>query len=212
MTRFFILIAFLTVLAVPAAAQERDTIGNTSFGFRFGYTGSSGEWNTVRYAPGVKLLTPGITAGADVTFALSDRVGLVLNGSFQRFDGSDWEEYTASRGDVVRVSATCFSVAVLLRPYLGINRPNLVWIEFGPAALFPSGEESINGSVYQYDFFSSTKFGGEGAIAYERMIGEQTAVMIRAGALVFPTGFSYADGQAFTMTVFPVSAGIRLYY
>jgi hypothetical protein len=205
----FVLLA-AAALAAPSAAQEPEAPARNSFGLRVGYAASSGEWNKVRYAPHVTLLDGGVTVGANVAIALSDRLSLVVSGGYEPLDGSDWEAFAGTEGDIVQASASFVSLGALLRPYLKATGPNLVWVEFGPAVLFPTGEERFNGTLYQYDFFSSMKFGAECAVGFERMLGDRTAVSLRAGALIFPTGVSYADGESFTMIALPVTAGVEI--
>lgn len=207
-----VLLVALAFFAPPSNGQDAGPAASNSFGFRLGYAPGAGDWNRVRFAPEVALLSSGVTFNADLSFALSDRLSLVIDGGYAQLDGGDWEAYAAQQGDEVRVTASYATIAVLLRSFLRADRPDFLWIECGPAALFPDGEERFNGTVYRYDFFSSAKVGGQGAFGYERMLGERVSATLQAGALLFPSGVSYADGAEFTMIIFPITAGVRVYY
>ena len=209
MKPLFALLILAILIPAGASGQAIDSSRRSSIGLRIGYLFTAGEWNSVRYAPEIRFLKGGFSVGADFEIPLTDKLSLAIDGGYQPLDGSDWEAYARSRGDEVAISAAFVYLGVLLRPYLKAGGPDIFWCEFGPAVLFPGGEERFNGAFYTYDFFNSTRFGGEGAVAYGRMLSDQVAVSLRIAGMVIPSGISYADGESRTLIAFPLTLGLR---
>ena len=209
---------FLTILACiiglvsGVSGQSKDDSARNSIGVRIGYSLSAGDWNKSRVAPDVSLFKGSFTFGGDLEFRLSERLTLAIDGGYGPLNGSDWETYTAGTGDTVSVSASIGYAGILLRPYLKISGPDLIRLQVGPVMLFASGHETVNGRTYNDDFFRSVKFGGEGGIEYDRMLGDNVAASLNVAAIVIPSGVEYADGESRTVIALPVTLGVRFYY
>jgi len=100
----------------------------------------------------------------------------------------------------------------LIRPYLKVGGPDILRLELGPVMLCPSGSENFNGINYNYDFFSSVKFGGMGGIKYDRMLSEYMAASLSFAGIFVPSGISYADGESRTVIALPLTLGLRFYF
>lgn len=213
-SRSMILLGFVCMMAArPQILCQTDDerIGN-SFGVRAGYSFSFGDWARARVAPDVRLFKGSIVFGADLEFGVSRRLAIAVEGGYAPLDPGEWESLARTRGSNLNISASFVHVAILLRPYLKISQPDLIRIELGPVAVFPSGRETVGGKTYEYAFFESARIGGEGGIAYERLVGESVAVSLRAALIVIPSGVTYADGFSYTMIALPVTVGVRFLF
>jgi hypothetical protein len=66
--------------------------------------------------------------------------------------------------------------------------------------------------VFEYDFFSTTRIGGEGGVEFERLLGGDFALTVRLSVIVVPSGVSYADGETRTLISLPATAGVRMFF
>jgi hypothetical protein len=210
----FSLIVMCGALITPAAILGQTDTGfvKSSLGISIGRSWMGGDWSKSRIAPAVNLFTGGLALEADLEFRLSDRLTLAVIGSYAALDGSDWENYTRSKGDNVSVRASMILAGVMLRPFIKTSKPDLIRVEFGPVALFASGEESFQGRVYAYDFFSSFKIGARGGIEYDRVLSDDIAISVRVAGIFVPSGIEYGDGESRTVIALPVTAGIRFFF
>jgi hypothetical protein len=201
------------LLPFSGVAQDIEETGvQSSLGIRVGYGLPLGDWATSRVAPEVQLFTGSVAFEGDITIPLGQKWGLVLGGGYMPLNGSKWEEYAYSKGDAVSVSGSLAEVSISFRPYLAATPPNLVAFEFGAVGLFASGEETVNGEHYTYDFFSTFRFGLLGALEYDRIVSKGIALTLRAGVVVAPAGVNYADGESRTIIYMPLTAGIRFMF
>ncbi|MBI1805061.1 MAG: hypothetical protein HY033_08885 [Ignavibacteriae bacterium] len=211
------LIGLVGTLVVSSGVSSQ-TIADSdrnSLGLRIGYSFSMGDWTKVRKVPSlpeVNLFKEQITFGADLEFRLSDRLTLSLDGGYEQLDGSEWEAYTRTTGDTVSVTASFGYAGILLRPYLKISKPDIIRVEVGLVMLFASGNEITDGRLYNYDFFGSVRFGGEGGIEYDRMLGDNIAASLRVAGIFVPSGVEYGEGESRAVIALPVTLGIRFYY
>jgi hypothetical protein len=214
--------AWRLLLAVPCLsliltgsgwAQDSVNTGlKTSIGLRLGYGIPTGDWATSRVAPEIQMFTGGITYGGDITIRVAEHWALVFGASHSVLSGSNWESYTREKGDVVSVSATLSDVSISLRPFLMITPTDQISLEFGAAGLFAGGNEVVDGQRYEYDFFSTFRFGFQGAVQYDRLLSNAVAITIRGGGVIAPGGMNYADGESRTILIFPICAGFRFMF
>ena len=198
--------------ATTARCQPEIRSARSSFALRGGYGFAAGNWASSRVAPGVSLFAGGGEFGADLELAVSDRVTIAVEGGYGTLSGSQWEEYVRSRGDNLNVTASMAYCGLLLRPHIRLSGSDVLKLEVGPLVLFPSGSETIRGRVFEYDFFSTTRMGGEGGVEYERLLGGDFALTVRLAVIVVPSGVSYADGERRTLVSLPASAGVRVFF
>ena len=201
------------ILSGAVWAQDAEESGvRTSIGLRAGFGVPVGDWSKSRIAPEVQHFTGGFSYGGDITVRLGKNWGLVFAGGQTILSGSEWEQYAESKGAIVSVSASLTDVSISLRPYLLASPPDLLSLEFGAAGLFADGSEMVDGERYEYDFFSTFRFGFQGALEYDRVISDKVAFTIRSGVVVAPDGMNYADGEARTVVYFPLTAGVRFLF
>ncbi|HUI66144.1 MAG TPA: hypothetical protein VL126_14970 [Bacteroidota bacterium] len=200
------------ILFVPSRGHSQDAqeLTSNSFGLRIGYTFSEGDWSKSRVAPNIVQFRGGLTLGADLEFALSKGLAIVLDGGYEQLDGSDWANYVRSKGEYLSVNAWFAHGGLLLKPYLIATPQDMLGLELGGVALFGNGSETYQGVVYQYDFLKSFHVGFEAGIEYDRRISEKVAVTIRGGGIFVPGGVGYADGEDRTVISLPVTLGIRI--
>ena len=207
-----LLAAAAVFLLLPFSGQGQDTVATgarSSIGFRAGYGIPLGEWAKSRIAPEVQMFSGGVSVEGDISFRLGQKWALAVGGSYTKLSGSNWEEHTKSYGDVVGVNASIATVSISFRPHLMTSSNNLLFFELGVTGIFASGDEVVNGEHYAYDFFSDFRFGGQAALEYDRLVSDDIAFTLRAGAVVGPNAMSYADGESRTIIYVPLMAGIR---
>jgi len=73
---------------------------------------------------------------------------------------------------------------------------------------FPSGRETFQSTIYNYDFMK-IKFGYQIGIELDRYLGSNVAIAVSVSGLIIPNGIEYADGLSYTVMGVPVTAGIR---
>ena len=212
-TKTFLIILICTLtFSLTSLAQPQQDSARTSLGLHAGYAFSEGDWSKSRVVPDVNLFKGRFTFGGDLEFRLSNRLSLAVDGGYEQLDGSEWEEYVRAHGDTLNVSASFGYIGVLIQPYLKVGGPDILRLEVGPVILFPSGSEKFNGINYNYDFFSSVKFGGMGGIEYDRMLSDYMAASLKVVGIFIPSGISYADGESRTVIALPVTLGLRFYF
>jgi hypothetical protein len=101
--------------------------------------------------------------------------------------------------------------SVLLRPYLRNTAPDLIMLDIGPLILLARGSEKIDARTFDYDFFGTVRWGGQGALEYCRCLGQSFGVSLRLAGIVVPSAIQYADGESRTLVAFPVTIGVRLF-
>ncbi len=199
-------------LAFAAHAQGTSDSAFTSFGISGGISMPIGDWAKSRVAPSVNFFGMGMAFQADLELRIGRRWTLALAGGYTDLSGSDWEDYVASKGENVTVSAYSVHFAVLLRPHILLTRPNILRIELGPALLLASGGETYQGRAYTYDFLKESAFGVRAGLEYTRLLTDDIGVTAQAGVIVFPSGIEYVDGMTRTILSLPVTIGIRFLF
>jgi hypothetical protein len=208
--RFFVRCFFCALLTSPGVySQTDDMAAKNSLALRCGYSWLQGDWTNNRVAPAVKFFEGNVTFEADLEFRLSDRLSLGVQGGYTGLDMSDWQNYASSRGGPISASSSMTYGGIMLRPHLKVSKPDIIKMEFGPVALFASGKESVGGRFYNYDFFKSMKVGAQGGIEYLRLLNENFGISLKASGIVVPSGVEYADGETRTVTLLPITLGIR---
>ena len=212
-----LMVLFLVCIACPAVqpgvrAQNAADSAATSFGLSGGFSWPLGGWSKSRIEPSTNLFGRGFAFEADLDLAIGRRWTLGIAGGYAGLDGSDWQEFVASKGSGLSVSAYEVHFAILLRPHVHLTRPNIVRIEFGPALLLASGTETYQGRIYQYDFLKKTALGVRGGIEYCRLVSEYIGVSLHAGIMVFPSGVEYVDGYTQNIISLPVTLGVRFLF
>lgn len=199
-----------TLLSSPGIhGQTNDLTRRNSLALRCGYSWLQGDWTYNRVAPAVKFFKGAVAFEADLEFGLTERMAIALQGGYVGLDMSDWQNYASSRSGAMSASASMAYGGVLLRPHLKVSEPDIITMEIGPAALFASGKESVGGRFYNYDFFKSIKVGVQGGMEYLRILNESLGLSLKVSGIVVPSGVEYADGESRTVTVLPITLGIR---
>jgi hypothetical protein len=207
------MLCFCLLMPARSTAQATEEQGlQSSIGFRAGYGVTVGNWSYSRVAPAVRQFGGGLTYGGDLTLRLNPKLALVLAGAHTIPDCSRWEQYASTNGDHVSATASFTDLSFSFRPLLFSTSTDQVGVELGAIGLFASGEETINGERYDYDFFSSFRMGFQGAFQYDRLVSESVALTMRAGVIVAPEAMQYADGETRTIIFLPVSVGIRFLF
>jgi hypothetical protein len=209
-----VLIILACTVGLPSGGIGQPTQASVraSLGLRIGYPFFVNDWNKVRYLPDVNLFKGQFTFGGDLEFPITDRLGLAIDGGYQPLDGGDWETYASARGDTLSVNASFGYVGIVLKPHIWTEGPDALQVEVGPVMLFRSGNETLNGVRFTYDFFNSVKYGGEGGIEYDRKFSEGIAASLRFAGIVVPSGIEYADGETRTVIALPITLGVRFYF
>ena len=184
----------------------------SSFGLRGGFPVFFGDWNKARTAPDVSRFESGFTGSGDFDIQLSDRFTLGLEIGYQPMSGSDWEKYSATQGDTVKVVASYAYTGLLLRPCIWAGGRDFVRLEAGPILFIPSGSETQFGVSYPYDFFNTVRIGGKGGVEYGRVLVEGLALTFSGSLIVVPSGVSYTDGTVRTVVSLPLTLGARVYF
>jgi len=141
--------------------------------------------------------------------AIGSRWTLALVFGYAPLSGGDCEDYLASKGGTIAVSAYALLLSVLLRPHILLKRPDILRIEVGPALLLANDSETHRTRTYQYDFLTESAFGFRGGIEYTRLLTEFLVISMNAGILVFPSGVEYVAGESQTLVSIPVTLGVR---
>ncbi len=212
--KLFVCFSCLSLLlpSLGLAQDIEESGAQSSLGIRAGYGLPVGDWAKNRVVPSVQQFSGSVAFEGDLTFRLGEKWGLVLGGGYMSLNGTEWEQYTQSNGDHVSVSGSITEVSLSVRPYLVTTPPNLVAFELGAIGLFASGQETVNGEIYTYDFFSTFRLGLQAAIEYDRRVSDNIALTLRAGAVVAPDGMNYADGESRTIIYCPFTAGVRFLF
>jgi len=198
------------LLAVPSAhAQARGL--RTSVGLRAGYSMPLGDWGKSPVVPSIDMIGGSHAIEIDCDFALGERWSLAVEGGYAAVNGSAWEDYAAQCGEELRISGSLMHCAVLLRPQLLMIGRSLLRLELGPALLFASGEEVFDGERYPYDFLGGMSFGGKAGLEYVHLVAENIGLSLRGAVLVFPSATDPASSPAGTITMVPLSAGLRIF-
>ncbi len=210
---FLVATAVSLVASVTAYSQIRvNTDTRSSLGFRAGYGFTGGDWTKSRVAPIIQQFGSGVSFEGDLSIPLAPRWALMLGGGYTYLDGSKWEQFAYLKGDAVTMSASITQLSLLMRPYLFSSPAENLSFEFGLVGTFENGSEVVDGQYYEYDFFNSFRIGGQVALEYDKLLSQDFAFTLRAGAVVIPNGLNYADGESRTITYFPVTAGIRVLF
>ncbi len=202
-------------LCSPAAGWsqvDEDPGVRSSIGFRAGYSVPLGEWAKNRVAPQVQQFAGNVAYEGDITIRLSRSWALALGGTYLPLNGSRWEEYAYSKGDVVGMSGSMTQLSLSIKPYLKASPPDLISFEAGAIGLFASGTETVDGEQFEYDFFSSFYLGFQAALEYDRLLSPGFALSLKAGVVMAPAGINYADGESRMIVYAPLTAGIRFLF
>lgn len=204
----------LALLGSASIAQAQDSLQHaaTSLSLGGGLSWPIGSWAESRINPSVSFFSMGPSLQADLDVAIGRRWTLAVAFGYESLSGSDWENYVASKGERVTVSASAMHFALLLRPHLLIKGPNILRIELGPALLLANGSETYNGRGYTYDFLQKTTFGVRGGVEYTRLLTESIGASINAAIIVFPSGVQYIDNQEQTIVSLPVTLALRFFF
>lgn len=213
-TRALVLLIGFACLALAPAAPAQDTLrqASTSLCLGGGLSWPVGAWAESRINPSVNFFSMGPSFQADLDVAIGRRWTLALGFGYTSLSGKEWEDYVASKGERVSVSASTIHFALLLRPHLLINSQNMLRIELGPALLLADGSETYQGRAYTYDFLPKTAFGVRGGVEYTRFLTESIGVSVNAAIIVFPSGVQYIDRQEQTIISLPVTLGLRFLF
>ena len=207
------LIGLICLVTAPGVLGQDTTQGAaSSLGIRGGVSWPLGDWAKSRVDPSVNFFTVGLAFDADLEVAIGKRWTLAFNGGYASLNGSDWEDYVASKGEQVTVSAHAVHFAILLRPHVWLRGPDILRIEFGPALLLASGSETYLMRAYTYDFLKSSTFGVRGGIEYTRLLTDFIGVSLNTAVMVFPSGIQYVDGETRTVISLPVTVGVRFLF
>lgn len=209
--RFVLPTVYLFVLAVSSdlIAQDKPESARNSIGLRAGYTSPAGDWHRSPVAPSVDLIGGNLAFEGDLDFAIGRLWTLGVEGSYSSLNGSAWEGYVSGKGGSVSVSGSFLRFALLVRPHIKLGRSYCIRLEFGPALLLASGQETFAGRTYPYDFLQETSFGAQAGIEYIRALDETLALSVKACVLYFPSSVEFAGGAAGSMVFVPITAGIR---
>jgi len=200
---------FLGVNIVHSQAQDSGV--RNSISVQSGFAWALGEWTQHPYAP-VTFFRQDLVIGGDLAFRLSDDLALAVNGYYSELNTGDWDEYARSRGDAVTSSASLGFITIALRSYLKNSAPDLVSIDVGPLVLLAGGSERVGSQVFNFDFLSSTRFGGFAAIEYDRLISDYFALYLRVAGAYVPSALQYADGWSPSLVTIPVTVGGRVLF
>ena len=209
-SRTFVVTVAFVLVAGFARGQEPEPAVRSSMSFHAGYLWPTGGWTDHRFA-GVAFFQSGPVFGGELAFRLSDRFALALNGGYSKLDQGDWQAYARSRGSDLTSSASLAYLSALLRPYLKNDAPDLITLDIGPLILFGRGSEKFATHTFDYDFFGSVRWGGQGAIQYCRCLTRSFGVTVRLAVIVVPSALQYADGDSRTLVAFPVTVGVQLF-
>ncbi len=204
-----LMVAALMLCADLADGQEPVSAVRNSISLQAGHAWAQGEWTNHPYAP-VEYFRQNLVVGGDISFKLTDNLALSVNGMYSGLDTGDWEDFTASSGELVEGTASMGFIAILMRPYLKNTAPDLLLFDIGPLMLFAGGSEKIGTRSLNYDFMSSPRFGGLAAFEYDRCLGGNFAVYLRIGLLYVPSALQYADGWSPSLMTVPLTAGWRV--
>jgi hypothetical protein len=130
-------------------------------------------------------------------------------GSYATLAGSEWEERAAEGGDRLEFSGWMAHASLLLRPHVPLGARDLLRFEFGPAVLFSSGAETLDGVTYTHDQLPGFAVGGTAGAEYLHLFGGGFALSLRAGILVFPGAAESAASSPATILIVPVALGMR---
>ncbi len=204
----------ITCLAFASSALAQDTLQRaaTSFCLGGGLSWPVGAWAESRVVPSVNFFSTGPSFQADLDVAIGRRWTMAVSFGYASLSGRDWENYVAGKGERVSVSASTIHFALLLRPHLIMNGPNILRLELGPALLLADGSETYQGRAYTYDFLPKTAFGARGGIEYTRLLTESIGASLNAAIIVFPSGVQYIDHQEQTIISLPVTLGVRFLF
>ncbi len=208
--RIAMILGAVLLAVAGGAAQDSTYRPPGSLGLRGGLSWPLGSWAASRINPNVNFFIQGGTFDADIELNIGKRLTLALAGGYSNLNGSDWEEYVASKGGSVKVTASAFHLALLLRPHVLVTRTDLLRIELGPAILWPKGSETYQGRSYSYDFLQSSSWGVRGGVEYTRFLTETFGVSICAAVLVFPSGVKYLSSETQSYVSLPITVGFRV--
>lgn len=205
----FLILGFVMSLMLTASVSAHTR--TTSLGLEVGYFFPVGDWKEHRYATGADQFRGSVAAGLDLEVRLFQSVGVAANIGYLRLGVGDWEKYAANRGDIVDASASMVHVGVLIKPYLWMDRYNVVKLRLGASLFFPSGQESFDRFTYEYDFLV-TRLGYVAGIEFDRSLNRNTALALRISGIVVPSGVQYADGEKHSIVAFPITLGVRFHF
>ena len=200
------------VMASGVFGQDIPQGAASSLGLRGGFSWPLGDWARSRIEPSVNFFAMGVSFDADLELAIGKRWTVAISGGYASLNGKDWENYVASNGGQITVSAYAVHFALLLRSHVLLTRPDILRIEFGPALLLASGSETYQMRAYKYDFLTKPEFGVRGGIEYTRLLTDFIGVSLDAAVLVFPSGVEYVDGESRTVVSLPVTLGVRFLF
>ena len=205
-------VAFPLILTTTAMTQTHTEPSSGSVGVHVGYFLPLGDWNKHRFAPNIDQFGGNIGFGGDLEIRLSDRWGLAITGGYSKLDVSEWEDFARAAGDDVTASASVGHIGLLLRPYLGTSRPDIIKIELGASLVFTKGKETFGRFSYEYDFLKSTVVGILLGIEYDRFLSENIALAARISSMIVPSGIEYADGVDQSLIIMPLTIGMRFHF
>ncbi len=210
--KLLVLPVVVLLALTPGVGQEKPAGVSGSFGVRGGMSFPLGEWMASPSNASVDMFGSGYSFEADLDFAIGSSWTLGFAFGYMNLDGSAWEDYVSRQGEKLDVSAHDISIAVLLRPHLIATYPDFLRLEFGPAGLFASGEETYQGTTFQYDFLNDFSLGFQGGVEYTRYISDVIGLSAHAAFIVFPTGIEYLNGEKRTVMALPVTLGFRFMF
>ena len=211
MKTVFASLAALLIAAPASSAWAGEGGLRTSVGLRAGYSMPLGDWGKSPVVPSIDMIGGSIAVEVDFDVAFGERWSLAVEGGYAAVNGSAWEDYAAQCGEELRISGSLMHCAVLLRPQLLMIGRSLLRLELGPALLFASGEEVFDGERYPYDFLGGMSFGGKAGLEYVYLVAENIGLSLRGAVLVFPSATDPASSPAGTITMVPLSAGLRIF-
>lgn len=199
----------LLFLPLPSLAQEGTPDARSSLGLHAAYTLTPGEWSSSPIDKSVKLFAGGLSFEGDLEFRLGPRWTLAVAGAYATLAGSEWEKRAAEGGDRIEISGWMAHAALLLRPHVPLGARDMLRFEFGPAVLFSSGAETLDGVAYTYQQLPGFAVGGTVGAEYLHLFGGNFALSLRAGILFFPGAAESAYTSPGTILIVPVALGLR---
>lgn len=196
-------LAVILLVAGPVSAGKTEV----SIGLGAGYFFPFGDWKAHRYAE-IDQFGGSLAIQGDFEIRFTRRFGMALAVGYFNLDTSKWENYAALWGDDIDASAQIVYIGLQFKPHMWEDSRHTLALILGLNYCFPSGRETFQSTIYNYDFMK-IKFGYQIGIELDRYLSSNVAITVSVSGLIIPNGIEYADGLSYTVMGVPVTAGIR---